>query len=1172
MNLKSSVLPYFILAILLQFSVWSHAQQQSPLDVALRHIEKKQKELGLSEQDIKHFRISDLYTTGHNGVTHIYLNQTHNDIKVFNAIMNINILASGEVLNIGNRFVANLNQKVNSSTPAISPAEALQRVMQRFEIDNKNQNIALLSKENNRDYIFEPSGIALEPIKVNLVYQLTETKEVRLAWMVQLYQLDAQHWWNARVDAQNGEILNHHDQVIHCNFDHPDGKCSEHNHQSSNAGIDWTHSQLNEAFLSSTYNVFPMPVQSPNHGNRELVSAPANTIASPFGWHDTDASDGPEFTITRGNNVHAYQDIFANNFSLGDEPDGGPSLDFDFPLDLSTGLPYTQIEPAVVNLFYWNNITHDLWYQYGFDEVSGNFQANNYGNGGISGDWVRAEALDGGGTNNANFGTAEDGSGARMQMFIWTNQSLPQGVDPVLIVNEPASIMGEYPMQQAAFGGALPDPAIISEIVLVDDAVDVGTDACQPITNGADITGKIALIDRGSCEFGFKILSAENEGAVAAIICNNLPGDGVFPMGPGADGGAVSIPSIMISFEDCEILKAQLPGVLVELGAPDFEIPLPGPSGFDGDFDNGIIVHEYGHGISIRLTGGPSTGACLFNEEQAGEGWSDWFALVQTTTAANTANEARGIGTYAIGQPVTGGGIRQFPYSRSMQVNPHTYGDVPNVAVPHGVGSVWCAMIWDLYWNLVDEYGFDSDIYNGTGGNNIAMQLVIDGLKLQQCNPSFVDSRNAILAADEANYAGANQCLIWETFARRGLGFSASAGGNEAFDIPDFCIPVQVFKTAPEEIIAGETITYTLEIKNNLANLLSNVAINDVFPTGTSYVEGSLSCPDGEVNNGVLTINVANLEAQSTITCTYQLEVDETPFSSIQLEDDVENGTNNWTTLSPIGNAEWDTNTNSFEGDLAWFAPNIDSESDQYLTLSVPLNLPGDNPALSFWHWYDTEASWDGGVIEISPNNGNNWLDLGGSIIQNGYNGLLQNNPASPISGRPAFNGNSGGYIQSVVDLTMYSGQDILIRFRLGCDGAVGANGWYVDNIRFFGDYRAITNTACVSANGVEDKCDEATTVVLGSDISSTNKLESQINLNITPNPNNGKFTLHVDSPDSGMATLRILSIDGRTLTAKNIDLTDENHEFDLSGAASGVYFLQISSTQGFITRKIVIK
>ncbi|MCB1036283.1 MAG: M36 family metallopeptidase, partial [Acidobacteria bacterium] len=100
------------------------------------------------------------------------------------------------------------------------------------------------------------------------------------------------------------------------------------------------------------------------------------------------------------------------------------------------------------------------------------------------------------------------------------------------------------------------------------------------------------------------------------------------------------------------------------------------------------------------------------------------------------------------------------------------------------------------YWNLVDRYGYDANIYDPytEGGNNLAMQLVADGMKFQVCSPGFVDGRDGILAADAALTGGTNQCEIWRAFAKRGLGASADQGdsndrtdGVEAFDLPASC-------------------------------------------------------------------------------------------------------------------------------------------------------------------------------------------------------------------------------------------------------------------------------------------------------------------------------------------------------------------------------------------------
>jgi len=156
----------------------------------------------------------------------------------------------------------------------------------------------------------------------------------------------------------------------------------------------------------------------------------------------------------------------------------------------------------------------------------------------------------------------------------------------------------------------------------------------------------------------------------------------------------------------------------------------------------------------------------------------------------------REIGSYLVGgEP--GGGIRAYPYSTSMAVNPHTYRDIATEPVPQGVGSVWAAMLWEMTWGLINEEGFDGDLIDGTAGNNIALSLTTEGMKLQPCTPGFVDGRDAILMADTLTYEGAHSDIIWRAFAKRGLGYSADQGssnsvadGTEAFDLPPGVSPV----------------------------------------------------------------------------------------------------------------------------------------------------------------------------------------------------------------------------------------------------------------------------------------------------------------------------------------------------------------------------------------------
>jgi len=108
---------------------------------------------------------------------------------------------------------------------------------------------------------------------------------------------------------------------------------------------------------------------------------------------------------------------------------------------------------------------HDVWWHYGFDEQSGNFQANNYGKGGFGGDYVFADAQDGSGTNNANFGTPPDGQNPRMQMFLWNTAA----AGDYFAVNSPSALQGKKQSNRAGFGPQLTATPITGNLVLVED-------------------------------------------------------------------------------------------------------------------------------------------------------------------------------------------------------------------------------------------------------------------------------------------------------------------------------------------------------------------------------------------------------------------------------------------------------------------------------------------------------------------------------------------------------------------------------------------------------------------------------------------------------------------------------------------------------------------------------
>ncbi|KAI9220573.1 Fungalysin metallopeptidase-domain-containing protein [Blastocladiella britannica] len=216
--------------------------------------------------------------------------------------------------------------------------------------------------------------------------------------------------------------------------------------------------------------------------------------------------------------------------------------------------------------------------------------------------------------------------------------------------------------------------------------------------------------------------------------------------------------------------------------------------GRDGTLDTGVPIHEYGHGVSNRLTGGPSNSDCLNDGESGGmgEGWSDMLALVLNAKKTDTRTTAAPMGTYVIGNAA---GIRTYPYSSDTSVNPTMYSYLAksDYNEVHMAGEVWVANLWEVYWNLRDKLGASADLRTGVSsgkGDATFLQIMLDGMKLQPCNPTFIDARDAIVQAEQNLTGGKYKCDVWAGFAARGLGVNAGnadAGYTDSSDVPSDC-------------------------------------------------------------------------------------------------------------------------------------------------------------------------------------------------------------------------------------------------------------------------------------------------------------------------------------------------------------------------------------------------
>lgn len=921
-----------VLFLVTVFSVSTAMAQLTDSDVsfAKQLVTKNAVAIGLSTADISNSIVSSTYSTKEN-IRMVYLQQSYKGIPVFGH-MNVLAFRDDKAVSVEGRRIQKIEALANSKT-----GEPLLNAEQAVLVALTNSNIAVtnipsssvtVSPNGVRRFDYGTLGVTYENITAELLWlPIDENKEVRLVWQVLVAPNGSDACWMYSIDAINGSVVNKRDMTVYDGWNHEDARVSSTHFNYVEKRIEQKPDfQYNTPIVNgASYLVIKYPAESPQHtgGTATLHSDPwvwAPGNATSLKWHSNGTTD---YTITRGNNTWATEDRAAANANTGLPATSSTTPDpltFNFPPDYTVAPTTAAFQQfAITNLFYWNNLLHDITYVYGFTETAANFQVNNQGRGGVGNDDVSALAQSGAGTNNANFLTLADGQRGRMRMYLFTN----------------------------------PNP------------------------------------DR------------------------------------------------------------------------------------DGDLDNGIVCHEFGHGISIRMTGGGSA-ACYSQTENEGEGVGDYMALMLTTdwstaTVNDGFNIPRAMGTYVLNQsPTTGAGIRLYRYCTNMAVNPLTYasmGVAPVGTEVHNIGEIWCMTLWEMTWQIIQTAGINPNLFNpaGGGGNAIAYKLFVEGMRLQACNPGFIDARNAILKADTLFYGGQYSCAIWTAFAKRGMGRGASQGSaNSATDQTASFIVSSATNLVNESVPSqqeGSNVTYTTKVTADNCGAISNYFVTDTLPTNVTYVSG------GSYNAGNRTVTFTPINLASGATQTYPFTVSinaGTYFAPVTHFTEPVAGSSipaAWTATS-INATVWTVATSIGHSLPNSFAAvyNVAAANDLSLATTAQYNiLPNvvsNYTTLSFWHQYNSEEGWDGGVVEVSTNNGSTWNDLGSKFEKNGYNGSL--GTGSNLAGRGAFTGTSTGFIQSVINLSSYAGQNIKIRFRFASDNNTGApsgtSGWWVDDIVLYSE------------------------------------------------------------------------------------------------------------------------
>ncbi|HKQ07966.1 MAG TPA: HYR domain-containing protein [Blastocatellia bacterium] len=290
----------------------------------------------------------------------------------------------------------------------------------------------------------------------------------------------------------------------------------------------------------------------------------------------------------------------------------------------------------------------------------------------------------------------------------------------------------------------------------------------------------------------------------------------------------------------------------------------------------------------------------------------------------------------------------------------------------------------------------------------------------------------------------------------------------------------------------NETVTVSLCIRN------SGGASTTSALTGTLQATGGVTSPSGPQNYGAIAPSsivcrnftfTANGSCGGTLTASLQLQDGATNYGTLTYTFTL--GVQNvvltenfdgvsapalpagWTAsqgTNLTGAPPWQTSTTS--PDTApndAFSPSPNNVLDNRLD-SPSISITTAAAQLTFRNFFDLNDSgggFDGGVLEVSTDGGATWADItsagiGGSFVQNGYNRTISVNFASPIAGRQAWSGTSGGYVTTIANLgANLAGKTIKLRWREASDNSVVANGWRVDTISITDGFTCCTAPAC---------------------------------------------------------------------------------------------------------------
>jgi hypothetical protein len=533
----------------------------------------------------------------------------------------------------------------------------------------------------------------------------------------------------------------------------------------------------------------------------------------------------------------------------------------------------------------------------------------------------------------------------------------------------------------------------------------------------------------------------------------------------------------------------------------------PGPTpDRDGALDQEVTLHELTHGLSNRLHGN-ARGLHLTQSQAMGEGWSDFYARSILSDGSENPNALYAFGAYSTLDFMLDGkflgsdnyyyGIRRFPYAVRTNVGPNgkphsplTLADIDSSkldtsdgAFPespilwssngagesHNAGEVWCSALLEVRARLISTLGFNT-------GNQRMLQLTTDAMKLDPANPSFLEGRDSILAADCASNNGADESNIWAGFAARGMGFEAQLSPSfylvkntvvESFKTPNVQIGT-VDYSEPKKSTGvcqngfadpGEKLDLTIPYSNPFcAKNISQVVANIVGNPGPAKNYGNIAA-------GATVTRVLNYKIPANAVCGSQSDVSVVAKSNLgtitnhfplQIGKPVIAFSENfdaaippalppgWTTSATFTLPVWITsNAESSSAPNSAFVMEEGNTGDSEL-VSPAIPITSANAQLIFRHHVNIKSASDG-ILKISIAGGSfeEIEAAGGTFLNGAYN--TSN----------SWSEDSRDFFVTTVQLPpSAAGESVQFRWTLSASSSGPPKpGWFIDDIQIIDGY-----------------------------------------------------------------------------------------------------------------------